>query len=178
MKTKRLVTDAMLIAMYFLLSNYFAVNLGSIRLTLDILPIIVGAALFGPLDGLFIGLIGNFLFQLAGPYGLSITTPLWMLPDGIRGLLTGLFLCRRWGKMKTPKLTMGLLIISLIITTLTTGVMYVDCLVFQYSFAAYAPFVIWRYAASVLVSILIALFLIPLLKAMSRVVKINGGEPQ
>ncbi len=173
MKTKRIALNAMLIAMYFLLSNYLALNLGPIRLTLDVLPIIVGACLFGPLDGLIIGLIGNFLFQLLGPYGISATTPLWMLPDGVRGLLVGLVL---YGSVRSKlKYAVVLGLISVAIATLTTGVMYVDCLVYKYSFAVYMPFIVWRYLAGLLISALLALVLPALLKALRKIIRKTGG---
>ena len=60
MKPKRLVTNAMLIAMYVVLSLVATINLGNMKFTLDSLPIIVGAALFGPVDGMLIGLLGSF----------------------------------------------------------------------------------------------------------------------
>lgn len=171
MKTRRLVVDAMLIALYFVLSNYFALNLGSIRLTLDVVPVILGAAMFGPVDGIIIGFTGNFLFQLAGPYGLSVTTVLWALPDALRGLMAGLLLHspaqRRSG---TAMLAVKLIFISLVITTVTTGVMYVDCLVFEYSFLTYTPFILWRYLAGILVSGMTAIFLPPLLNALDRTI--------
>ncbi len=174
MKTRRLTADAVLIAMYFLLGNYFAINLGGIRLTLDVLPIIVGACLFGPIDGLVIGLFGNFLFQLIGPYGVSVTTPLWMLPDGLWGLLTGLVL-KNVSAASTLRRVTVLSLISLAVTTLTTGVMYVDCLVYKYSFAAYTPFILWRYIAGLIISALIALVLAPLLKALEHIFTKSGG---
>ena len=84
MKTKQLVIDAMLVAVYYVLSSYLSVNLGGLRVTLDVLPVAVAAALFGPVNGLVVGFVGNFLFQLAGPYGISVTTVLWALPDAAR----------------------------------------------------------------------------------------------
>lgn len=38
----------------------FSINLGNMKITLDSLPIIVGAALLGPLDGFLIGFFGSF----------------------------------------------------------------------------------------------------------------------
>ena len=174
MKTKQLAIDAMLIAAYFVLSNYFAVNLGSIRLTLDVLPVILGAALFGPLDGLIIGFAGNFLFQLAGPYGISATTALWCLPDALRGLLAGLLLRGRLEDMSKGRIIFILVMISIAATTLTTGVMYVDCLVFGYSFITYSPFILWRYIAGAIVALLTALLLPALVKPLGGIVGVKG----
>ena len=174
MKTRRITADAVLIAMYFLLGNYFAINLGGIRLTLDVLPIIVGACLFGPIDGMIIGLFGNFLFQLVGPYGISATTPLWMLPDGLWGLLTGLLLKNAATASASRRIAV-LSLSSLAVTTLTTGVMYVDCLVYKYSFAAYTPFILWRYIAGIIISVLIALVLPPLMRALEHIFIKSGG---
>ena len=174
MKTKRIAADAMLVAMYVLLSNYFALNLAGLRLTIDFLPVVVGACLFGPVDGLIIGLLGNFLFQLIGPYGVSATTVLWMLPDGLRGLMAGLLL-KNIERASLVRCAAVLALISLAATTLTTGVMYVDCLVYKYSFAAYAPFVVWRYVAGIIIYALAALLLPPLLRALKHTLNKSGG---
>lgn len=175
MKTKRIAVDAMLIAMYFVLGNYLALNLGGIRITLDVVPVIVGAALFGPADGLIIGLMGNFLFQLAGPYGISATTILWVLPDALRGLLAGILL-RGWRRTTGPRMGAALIMVSLAATTLTTGVMYADCLIYQYSFEIYAPLILWRYIIGVVVAVLTTLALPPLLKALDKAIgRPNGG---
>lgn len=176
MKAKRLAFDAMLIAMYFVFSNYLAINLGSIRLTLDSLPIIIGACLFGPVDGLIIGLIGNFLFQLAGPYGVSATTVLWCLPDALRGLLAGLLL-KNAVSAPSARLWLMLGLISLAATTLTTGVMYIDCLVYKYAFSVYTPFILWRYIVGLAVAVLIALMLPALIKALRQtLIKPEGDK--
>ena len=168
MKTKRLVIDAMLVAMYFVLGTYCGVNLGGIRIALDALPIVLGAALFGPWDALIIGLVGNFLFQLAGPYGLSVTTPLWMLPDGIRGLICGFLLYNRWPKLSKSRFFVETSIVFLLVAGLTTVVMYVDCLVFKYSFAAYSPYIVWRCIAAVVVALITTIVIPPLLKAVNK----------
>ena len=61
-----------------------------LKITLDSLPIIVGAALLGPLDGFLIGFFGSFLNQLL-TFGLTPTTIIWVLPAAIRGLLIGVY---------------------------------------------------------------------------------------
>ena len=175
MKTKRLVADAMLVAVYFVLSNYFAINLAGIRITLDVLPILVAAMLFGPLDGAIVGFIGNFLFQLTGPYGISVTTVLWALPDAIRGLSAGLVLKGRWQKMAKHRLMAALIIIAIVFTTVTTGVMYVDCLVFKYSFIAYSPYIVTRYVTGIVIAVLLTFLLPSLMRAVDKTVNNYGG---
>ena len=87
--TRRLALDAMLSAMFVVLS-LISISLPNMKITLDALPVLVASLLFGPLDGLSVGLIGSFLNQLL-TYGLSPTTLLWILPAGLRGLLVGLY---------------------------------------------------------------------------------------
>jgi ECF transporter S component (folate family) len=86
--TKRLAADAMLAAMFVCLS-LVSISLPNMKITLDSLPVLVAAFLFGPLDGLAVGLTGSFLNQML-TYGFTATTLLWILPAGLRGLLVGL----------------------------------------------------------------------------------------
>ena len=84
--TRRIATDAMLSAMFVCLS-FISINIGNaMKISVDSLPILVAALLLGPLDGLAVGLVGSFLNQLL-TYGLSVTTVLWILPAGLRGLV-------------------------------------------------------------------------------------------
>ncbi len=162
MKTKRLVIDAMMCALYVVLSNYLALPLGPMKLTLDGLPIILTGLLFGPLDGLLVGFIGNILSQVLGPYGLSATTLLWALPDAVRGLLIGLYR-RHWYTRPCKAVMMGVFVAAaLTVTGLTTFVMYIDCLVFQYSFASYTPYILWRVLSGVIMAAIFTM-LVPLL---------------
>ncbi|MBR6736021.1 MAG: ECF transporter S component [Oscillospiraceae bacterium] len=57
MKSRKLVTCAMLIALHTVLGQFVSINLGNMKITFDALPIIVGAMLYGPVDGMLIGLL-------------------------------------------------------------------------------------------------------------------------
>lgn len=168
MKAKRLATDALCAALYVVLSNLAGLNLGNMKLSLDGLAILLGALLFGPVDGLIIGLLGNFVSQLTGPYGLSVTTPLWMLPPGLVGLLAGLYARKKDFSLKTPALAVLVLFCLLADTTVTTGVMWIDCLVMRYSFATYVPGIVWRYLADFIKAAVYTLLLPPLIGALRR----------
>ena len=63
MKTKRLAVDAVLSAMCAVLGAV-AIDLNSIKITLESFPVLLGALLFGPVDGMAIGFVGTFLYQL------------------------------------------------------------------------------------------------------------------
>ncbi len=86
---KRLVLDALLIALYVVL-GFWKIPIGNIlRISLASFAVVVCAVAFSPLDGLVVGFMGEFLSQVLGPYGLTPTTALWALPEGVRGLLLG-----------------------------------------------------------------------------------------
>ena len=135
MKVKRLVTNAMLIAMYVVLS-LFSINLGNMKITLDSFPIIVGAVLFCPLDGLIIGFFGSFLNQLL-LFGFTPTTLLWVMPAAVRGLLIGLFAKRHRFSMSFGQTQFITISTALLVTALNTGVMYLDSKIYGYYSFAY-----------------------------------------
>jgi ECF transporter S component (folate family) len=86
---KRLVLDAVLIALYVLL-GLLKIPIGNmLRINLASFAVIICAVSFGPVDGLIVGFMGEFLSQVLGPYGLTPTTALWALPEAVRGLSLG-----------------------------------------------------------------------------------------
>ena len=86
---RRLVLDAVLIALYVVL-GYMRIQIGnSFRISIAPFAVILCALAFGPVDGLIVGFMGEFLTQVLGPYGLTVTTPLWCLGETLRGLLLG-----------------------------------------------------------------------------------------
>ena len=61
LSTRKMVTIAMLIAVYVVLSLVGTLNLWWIRISVDSLPIILGALLYGPVGGLLVGLLGSLM---------------------------------------------------------------------------------------------------------------------
>lgn len=89
---KRLVLNAVLIALYVLL-GFLKIPIGNmLRINLASFAVVVCAVAFSPVDGLIVGFMGEFLSQILGPYGMTPTTALWALPEAVRGLLLGLFM--------------------------------------------------------------------------------------
>lgn len=127
---RRMTSLAMLTALYVALSLVATLNLWWIRISVDSLPILVAAMLFGPAGGMLVGLLGSFLNQLL-TYGLTATTVLWILPAAVRGLLVGVAVkyCKKLTALNTCLIFTGS---ALLTTVINTGVMYVDSIVGGY----------------------------------------------
>lgn len=129
-KTRRLSLDAMLAAMCAVL-GYVALDFGRLKITFESLPVLVGALLFGPVDGLLVGGVGTLLYQLLR-YGVSATTALWILPYLACGLLAGWYTKRRRFSLTGRQTALLLLLCQLEITALNTLALYVDSRLFGY----------------------------------------------
>ncbi|MCR5066805.1 MAG: folate family ECF transporter S component [Erysipelotrichaceae bacterium] len=132
-KTKKLTTLAMLIALYVVLSILTPIKLQNFKFTFEALPILIGALLGGPVDGLIIGGLGSFLYQLLfSGYGLTVTTPLWILPHAASGLVVGLYARAKKFEYSYLEVVLIAIISALLVTALNTLALYVDSKVFGY----------------------------------------------
>jgi ECF transporter S component (folate family) len=137
----RLASDALLIALYFVLSFFTSrLVLGGVRISFAALPLVICAMLYGPWDALLVGLLGEFLTQLLA-WGLTATTALWCIPEALRGLMLGLGALAFAGKMppyagkrvKNYMLYLALCVAAGIVTSCAnTLVYYVDAKLFGY----------------------------------------------
>lgn len=139
---KRLVFNAVLIALYVLL-GFWKIPIGNIlRINLASFAVVVCSVAFSPIDGLIVGFLGEFLSQILGPYGLTPTTVLWALPEAVRGLLLGCFILAFTKRQLTPsdllksKALVWYLICCVIAgvaaSLLNTFALYVDSKMFGY----------------------------------------------
>ena len=152
MKTKKLVLNALFIAMHVVLC-YVSINLGNMVITVSGLPIVIGAMLFGPSAGLEIGLIGSFLNQML-KYGLTPTTILWILPAGVKGLMIGAYAKHKNFKLNVKQMTFITILSAFVVTTMNTAIMYIDSKIYgYYSFAYVFGMIVWRYLSGIVTSI-------------------------
>jgi len=175
-KTKRMATNAMLAALYFALSM-LAVSVGGLKLTFEHLPVIVAALMFGPVDAMIVGALGELANQML-TYGFTVTTLLWMTPAMFRGLSMGLCAKLLSGyvglnaviEKKLPIAFWVTCVISgLICSLLNTFTLYVDSKMFGYYTYAMVFGVLWvRLAASAVSSVLMAAAAKPVLAAMRK----------
>lgn len=139
---KRLTVNSLLAAMCAVLGQ-FSLDFGNLKFTFESLPVLLGAMLFGPVDGLAVGGIGTLLYQLAR-YGVTVTTPLWILPYALCGLLTGLYAKKRGFALNGKQTAFIVFAMGIMIFLLNTGALYIDSKVygyysFVYVFGSFVP---------------------------------------
>lgn len=167
----RIAACAIFAALFFVF-DLFSIKAGPFKISLSGLPIIIIALMYGPIDAMIVGFCGALLGQLIG-FGLTPITILWLLPHVARGFFVGI--CRKWinindfrkcGK-SIIKLSIVIIISSIIVTILNTLVMWLDSVVYDYYSYAY----IWgalvpRFATgivtAVVYSVITPLIIIPI----------------
>ena len=161
---KRLAMDAVLIALYVALSM-LAIVLGGFKLTFEHLPVIICAVMFGPVDAMLVGGLGELINQML-TFGFTPTTILWMAPAIFCGLATGLG-ARLSGdnlglnallNKKVPVAFFALcVVVALCCSLINTFTLYVDSKMFGYYSYAMVFGVLWlRLATGAISSVLMA----------------------
>lgn len=168
-ETKRLTIDAMLSAMCAVL-GYVAIDLGAIKITFESFPVILGAYLFGPVDGAIIGFVGTLVYQLLR-YGVSATTLLWMLPYVVLGLACGIYAKKKDYKMSSRGILIVTLITGLMVTAMNSAVIYLDSKIYGYYYPAIVlGMLIPRILTSVGESIVFGLAMPAVIKSVKKVI--------
>ena len=132
------------------------------------------------------GFLGEFLAQLMGPYGLTVTTLLWILPPALRGVYVGLgaiFLKKHMSldaimHTKRPYVYYAVCILAAVLTSLgNTGAYYVDSKLFgYYSYALIFGVLGVRILSGILSAILTATVALPILIALRHAKLIETPE--
>ena len=86
--TKMLVSMALLSALEVVLARFIVpMPNPTMRFSIEAVPIIIGGYLFGPVPGMIIGFVGDFVGTLFSGYGYN---PLFAVPPVLIGLCAGL----------------------------------------------------------------------------------------
>lgn len=173
---KRMAMVAMLTAVYVALST-LAIVVGGMKLTFEHLPVIICAVIFGPVDGMLVGGLGEFINQMM-TYGLTPTTLLWMAPALVRGLSMGLgakLLDRHLGRsaLLNQRFPVALLIYSVVTGLVCAGIntftLYVDSRMFGYYSYALVFGALWfRILAAVITSVAMVMAAKPVVNALNK----------
>ena len=123
---RRLAADAMFAAMVTVLAAA-AIKTGNLKITIEAMPVFLGALMLGPVDGMVIGGIGTLLYQLLS-YGVTATTALYVL----LGLCVGAVSARHGYACTKRQLVLLVVLGELGITALNTASLYIDSLIYGY----------------------------------------------
>ena len=133
MNTKRLASLAMFIAIYCVLSILTPIKLVNFKFTFEAFPILVASLFLGPIDGLIVGGIGSFIYQLLfSGYGITATTILWILPHAISGLVVGIYAKSKNFNLNYKQICFICIVSALLVTAFNSLALYVDSKLYGY----------------------------------------------
>ncbi len=167
----RITMVGMLAAVYYVLSLLTIPAGPFLQFSVDSLPIIVGGMLFGPIDGMLVGGIGESLNQLIGGGKLDVTTPLWIIPPVVRGLIVGLFLNSR---KKTPGIIKSSVVItlsSIVHTALNSVAILISFIISSESYDVFEIFgltSIGKWLGCIITAVFYCVTAIPLVKSLKE----------
>ena len=138
--TKTITGTALLTAVELVLiviSNY--VSIGPVNINLALIPIALASMIYGPLAGLFIGLV-NGLVTILSPSTQAIFMPIspfgtvfiCLLKTGLAGFLAGLIYLPFKNSESSKKKLVGAIIASISVPIINTGLFSVGCYTFFY----------------------------------------------
>ena len=179
LSTRRITYNAIFIAIYVVL-RYFNIPLGdSFRFTMGPFAVILCSLLYGPIDGLIVGFVGEFLSQILGPYGLTSTTVLWCIGETLRGFSLGLcavLFLKKWlrssqrptgNQIATLMCCCGLT--SILAALGQTLALYVDSNMFgYYRFEIVFGVLIWRILVYIVVAVACGYLSLPIIAALRK----------
>lgn len=176
---KRLVLDAVLVALYVVL-GFLKIPIGNmLRINFASFAVVICAVAFRPIDGFVVGFLGEFLSQILGPYGLTPTTLLWSLPLGVQGLLLSLAMMLLAKKGMAPSnmnqsksfiwYLVACVIAGLVGSLLNTLALYVDSKMFgYYNYYMVFGILLVRLGLAAVMSILFGSITLPVVSALRR----------
>ena len=168
-RTQQLVMDALLAAMCVVL-GFMSIRIGNImKISLEDFPVIIAALMFGPVEGMIVGGIGIFLYQLLS-YGITVTTVLWILPFVIVGAIAGLYAKKAGYNNSKKQIFFIFLVCEILVCLLNTGAIYADSKIYGYYYPTIITgMILIRLATAVGKGVVLGLISPPILKAMSKV---------
>lgn len=173
--TQKLVTNALLIALHVILGRVASIRIGnSLSISVSGITEVIAGLLFGPVSGGAVGLLGSLINQLFG-YGLTVTTVLWILPAGVKGLLCGWYAKANGYEMNPLQILWVLVVTAVVVTTMNTVIMIVDAAIFNYATKATVLSMMGiRYVNGALTSVAYMLLVTPLLHRLKTLPGVKG----
>ena len=181
----RICGDGMLLAVYTVLSIITIKITPNLQITFTGLAIILTCVLYGFPDAILVATLGSFISQLRSTYGLTITTPIWMIPPILRALVFGAIYeiyLKHGIKLENKKVLFIIYatIAGLVVTATNTGAIFLDAYIFEYPVAMAVIESIMRFVSSILSSIAIGFVSLPIIYSLNKAglihERIKSGE--
>ena len=133
MKTKRLTILSLLSAINVVLCIITPIKIVNFKFTFEAFPILLAALLYGPVDGLIVGTLGSTIYQvLFSGYSITLTTPLWILPHALSGLIVGLYAKAHDFNLSSKQTIFICCLSAILVTSLNTLALLVDSKIYGY----------------------------------------------
>ena len=131
-ETKKLVGLSVLTAIIIVLQALaISIRFGIFNITLVLIPIVVGAALYGYKAGAWLGFVFSVvvLFTDAGAF-LAISVPGTIVTVLLKGTLCGLFAGLVFNALKSKNMTLATILAAIVAPVTNTGVFLLGCRIF------------------------------------------------
>lgn len=172
LNARRICYIALLAAMYYVLNLLEIRTPGNLHVTLDALPVMVSALLIGPLDACLVAFFGELLNQVAGPYGITVTLAVWLLPPVFYAWIIGLAAKRQAEKPleSRPVACYAVCILAALVRTAANTIgIWIDSVVYgYYSFAIVFGAAAIRFVTGIVTAVLVATVAMPLVRLLRR----------
>lgn len=130
----------MLIAVYSVLSVITPIKLANFKFTFEAFPVLLAGMVFGPIDGMIVGGVGSFIYQVIySGYGINATTILWILPHAVSGLIVGAYAKHQNFALTRKQIIFISIISAFCVTALNCLALLVDSLIYDY----YSPAIVF-----------------------------------
>ncbi len=133
MNTQKLVLLALLTAIVVVLQMVAAtIHLGPFSITLSLVPIVVGAALCGPLAGAWLGAVFGLVVLLSGDAAafMAVSIPGTVITVMLKGICAGLLAGLAYRLVEKRNVYLATLCAAVVSPLANTGVFILGCAVF------------------------------------------------
>ena len=129
-QSKKVAVLGMLSAMCAVL-GYISIDFANLRFTFVSFPVYIGAFLCGGVEGLLIGFVGNFIYQLL-KFGVTATTVLWIIPYAAAGFVAGRYAMSKNFNLTNKQTLFILIVCEVMISVLNTISFFIDAKIYGY----------------------------------------------
>jgi len=128
LSTKQVTIFGVLAGLYVILS-LFSIGTNDFNVSLKSIATLMSGLFLGPVGGLCVGAVGEFISQLLGPYGVDITTPIWLIPYFSAGIVAGLVAKNKQFDLDNKAIIKAIVFSEITLTVLVTAVNGISAIV-------------------------------------------------